>query len=237
MNVGNKGSAKPNVPSKAIAKRGSNSSNTPAAPGVPEITHTRCKVCNSTYRRQIDMCLVSGWSQTEVAKHFNQIMGEEHFNKMNISRHSRFHLDARDAAVRRIIEKRAAQQLGDIDEIEGMITTKMGAVEVIVQRGLEQVNAGVMELKGGDVLDAIKLLDTMESEWKETALDELTNEFKAFAAIVKEEVGEDRFKEIFARWEGQMEHKEQKALMPLDAENADEIVGEATEEDDDDAGD
>lgn len=230
MNVGNQGTPKPNVPSKAIARRGNNQA-APHTPGVPAINHPRCKVCQSTYRREIDMLLVSGWAQTDVAKHFNQIIGEEFFSKMNISRHARFHLDARDAAVRRIIEKRAIQQLGDIDEIEGMITTKMGAVEVLIQRAMEQMNAGVMELKGGDMLDAIKLLDTMESEWKETALDELTNEFKAFAAIVKEEVGEERFKAIFERWENQMEHKERKAIMPLETAK-DEIEGEATLEED-----
>lgn len=236
MNVGNQGGPKPNVPGKAIAKRGKQAP-APAAPTAPAITHTRCKVCNSTYRREIDMLLVSGWGPTDTAKHFNQIIGEDYFNKMNISRHARFHMDARDAAVRRIMEKRAIQQLGDIDEIEGMITTKMGAVEVVIQRGMEQMNAGVMELKGGDILDAIKLLDTMEAEWKETALDELTNEFKAFAAIVKEEVGEERFKAIFARWEDQMEHKERKAIMPLDTTQPGEIEGEATEVEDEPAGD
>lgn len=223
------------MPSKAIAKRGKSS----AAPiPIPkEITHSRCKACQSPYRREIDMLLVSGWSQVDVAKHFNQIMGEEHFSKMNISRHARFHLDARDAAVRRIMETRARQMLGEIDDIEGMITTKMGAVEVLVQRAMEQMNAGVMELKGGDLLDAIKLLDEMESEWKDTAIDELTNEFKAFAAIVKDEVGEERFREIFAKWEGQMDNKERKAIMPADMGET-VIEGEVTsEEDEDDDGD
>lgn len=182
------------------------------------------------------MLLVSGWSQTDVAKHFNQVMGEEHFSKMNISRHARYHMDARDGAVRRIMEARARQMLGEIDDMEGMITTKMGAVEVLVQRAMEQMNAGVMELKGGDLLDAIKLLDQMESEWKETALDELTNEFKAFAAIVKDEVGEERFKEIFAKWEAKMDNKERKAIMPVEIETG-EVTGEVVSEEDEDVGD
>lgn len=228
MNVGNKGGAKPNVPSKALVpKQGT-------APQIAysEVKASRCKCCQSPYRREIDMLLVSGWHQTDVARHFNQVMGEEYFSKMNISRHARLHLSAQDAAVRRIIEKRARQELGDIDAIEGSIVTRSAVLETLIQRALEQLNAGVMELKGQDIMSAIDKLEKLESEIKDTAIDEMMNEFKTFAAIVKEEVGDERFAEIFARFEKKMDDRTRPALMPVEYPSYDdEIEGEAEEED------
>jgi hypothetical protein len=228
MNVGNKGGAKPNTPSKALAPR----KGTPPPIPYSEVKASRCKVCQSPYRREIDMLLVSGWHQTDVARHFNQVMGEEFFSKMNISRHARLHLDARDAAVRRIIEKRARQELGDIDAIEGSIVTKSAVLETVIQRALEQLNAGVMELKGQDIISAIEKLEKLESEFKDTAIDEMMQEFKAFAKFVQEEVGEERFKEIFAKFEKAMDDRSRPALLPVEYPTGQEIEGEATEEDD-----
>lgn len=180
------------------------------------------------------MCLVSGWGQAMVMRHFNQVLGEEFFNKMNISRHAKFHLDAQDAAVRRIIEKRAEQFMSDVDAIEGSILTKGAVLDTMIQRGVDGIHAGLVEIKGQDILSAVKMLDEMESQWKESAIDELLNEFRAFAAVVKDEVGEDRFREIYAKFEHEMDNKTRPALMPLDHDGPPaDVEGEVTGEEDD----
>ena len=234
MNVGNKGGQNPTQPSKALTRRGGGGNAGPPIPTVPVIENTRCKVCNCPYRREIDMCLVSGWSQTQVMRHFNQVLGENYFNKMNISRHARYHLDARDAAVRRIIETRAKQFLGDVDAIEGTILTKGAVVDTLIQRGMEGLHVGAVEIKAQDILSAVQLLDKMESEWKETALDEVLNEWRTFAICVKEAVGDELFEQISVAFESKMAERDRPALMPLAADkDLNEIEGEAFEEDED----
>lgn len=231
MNVGNNGGQNPTQPSRALATRPNR--NQQAAPAIPysEIKQSRCKVCNSPYRREIDMCLVTGWSQSSVMRHFNQVAGEEAFNKMNISRHARYHLDAKDAAVRRIIETRAKQFLTDVDEIEGSILTRASALDILIQRGMEGVNQGTVELKAQDIITAIDRLDKLEADYKDTAIDEMLVEFRAFAEVVKDSVGEDKFRDIWDAFEIKMDAKVRPAINPLDSgANADEIEGDLVDE-------
>jgi len=232
MNVGNKGGQNVTQPSRAIATR----PNRQPQPTIPytEIKQTRCKVCNSPYRREIDMCLVTGWSQTSVMRHFNQVIGDDHFNKMNISRHAKYHLDAKDAAVRRIIETRAQQFLSDVDEIEGSILTRASALDIIIQRGIEGVQQGTVELKAQDVVTAIDRLDKLEADYKDTAIDEMLIEFKTFVEMTKEVLGEEAFLALWDKYEHRMDNKIRPAIKPIDPpKDPNEIIGEAVEDEDD----
>lgn len=175
------------------------------------------------------MMLTSGWSQTDIKNHFNELMGEEHFSNVNISRHKRNHLSVQDAAVRRIIEARARQFGMDVDAAEGMIMTKAGAVDAIIHRGMEAINSGSVEFKAGEVLQAIQLLDKMEAEWKDTAIDEIMAEFRAFTQAVKEVVGEDQYALIFGRFEQILDGKRNPALSPPVVQPS-TIEGEVVEE-------
>lgn len=175
------------------------------------------------------MMLTSGWSQTDIKNHFNELIGEEHFSNVNISRHKRNHLSVQDAAVRRIIEARARQFGMDVDTAEGMIMTKAGAVDTIIHRGLEAINTGAVEFRAGEVLQAIQLLDKMEAEWKDTAIDEIMAEFKAFTTAVKEFVGEAQYETIFNRFEEILDGKRHPALAPPQIPPSD-IEGEVVSE-------
>ena len=209
--------------------------NLPAPLPIYEVSEGKCKVCQSPHRREIDMMLATGWSQTSVMKHWNQILGEDYFKPNNISNHARKHLTSKDAAVRRIMEERVRQQGIDIESIEGFITTKAAVLDTIIQTGLQNLHQGHTVAEAREVLQAVQLLDKMEAEWKETAIDELMTEFRAFSEAVKEIVPEEMAERIFDLFEAKLDKRAAPVLKPLPppAEDADVVV-EVTEEEDED---
>lgn len=213
---------------------GHDDDNLPAPLPVFEINEPRCKVCQSPHRREIDMMLATGWSQTSVMNHWNQILGEGFFKPNNISVHNRKHLTTKDAAIRRIVESRARQIGVDIDTVEGFISTKAAVLDTLIHTGMQSLHLGHTVVEAREVLQAVQLLDKMEAEWKETAIDELMNEFRLFMESVKEAVGEDLYANIYDIFESKLDRRDipvlQPVLPPSDL-SADVVVDEAEEED------
>ena len=175
----------------------SSSSNTlPTVFRLEEIKDPRCKICNSTFRREIDACLASGWSQAMTIQHFNAIMGEDYFNSSNISTHKKNHLSIKDAAIRHIYEERARQIGMDIEETKGLITTTEGAAASVVQIGVGNMMRGTSHVEVRDLLEAVKILEKMKEEWGDAALPELEREMRSFMKAVKKVVSEDLWTEI-----------------------------------------
>lgn len=202
-----------------------------ALPFVHELVEPRCKVCKSPYRREIDQLLATGWSQTMVREHFNEMIDEpsEKFNAQNMSVHARKHLTSRDAAVRRIMEARARQLNQDVDDAEKHIVTKMGVLDTLIYSGLGALHSGLSVAEPKDVIAAIAMQEKMEAEWRETALDEVMTDFQAFMDAVKEVVGEDMYADIYNRFEAKLDAKNNsKTLKPLPPAVV-EIEGEAEE--------
>lgn len=223
-NFGNKGGRVPNQP--AVPGTGL------AVVGQFQIVAPNCKVCKSPHRAEVDKCLAMGWSQISVVRHFNQVVGEEYFSKDSMNRHANRHLSIRDAATRRVIESRARQVGMDVDEVEEFLTTKAGVLDAIVLKGLESLHSGATVVEAKDMIGAIQLLDRFEAEWKETAVDEMLAEFKAFTEAVKEVVGEEKYEEVFAAFERRLDSRHPHALNPAKppVHNDDTIDGEIVSE-------
>lgn len=211
-------------------KSGGSANNLPALPGLAELSHGRCKVCKSPYRREIDMLLATGWSQANVLRHFNQLIEDaaEQFTPQNMSTHARNHLTSRDAAVRKIMEERARQMGVDVELAENFITTKAAALDTIIHQGLHSLHTGSTQAEPKEIIAAIQMLEKMESEWKETAIDELMSEFKIFMECVREscivwlgeEKGEDFYGDITDRFEARVTGRQSPVLKPIPADVA-----------------
>lgn len=168
-------------------------------PPVYEHNEPRCKVCQSPFRREIDSALASGWSQAAVIKHYNAALGEDYFTRGNMSRHKARHLSVRDAAVRNIIEERARALSMDVDKVEGFILTRQATLDMIIQTGLEQLRQGITESAPKDIIAAIQMLEKMEQDFATNAVEEMTQQYKAFADAVQEIVPEEFHGQIFDR--------------------------------------
>lgn len=204
-------------------KRGGKKQTLVAAGSLPVLTdhnEPRCKVCQSPYRREIDMCLATGWSQRSVIDHFNALLAEDerygpdYFSPNNMSTHKNRHMTVRDIAVRKIMESRAKALGVDVENVEGMILTHEATLETIVQAGLEQLRNGLTSSEPKDVLAAIQMLKQIEADFTASAVDELTNQFKAFADAVEEIVTPEQGKEIFQRTQELLAQREIKLMRP-----------------------
>lgn len=208
-------------------------SNAPAPITTFEITEGKCKVCKSPHRREIDSLLATGWSQVAVRSHFNVLFETESdkFTAANMSNHARKHMSSRDAAVRRIMEERAKQIGVDIDNAENFIVTRAAVLDTIIQSGMGSLYRGETVAETREVIAAIQMLDKMEAEWKETAIDEMLSEFRAFAAAVKDVVGENMYDQIYAAFESKMDSKTPGVLTPIPTDVLELMAGEVEEED------
>lgn len=182
-------------------KGGKSGDRTPSVIPSNLVVEPKCKVCNSPHRREIDMMLATGWSQAAVRRHVNNMMGEEFFSHVNISVHARKHLTTQDAAVRKIIETRARQEGIDIEGVTDYIVTKTAVLDLIIQSGIQGLNRGHTITEPREMIAAIQTLDKMEAEWKESAIDEMLREFRAFSDAVKSVVPPEQFAEIYAKFE------------------------------------
>lgn len=220
---------------------GTGASNLPVPVGYFEISEGKCKICQSAHRREIDMMLATGWSQASARRHWNQVLepthGSDYFTHANFSNHARKHLTTKDAAVRRIYEERARQMGMDIDKVEGFIVTRQAVLDTIIHSGLEALHLGHTVAESRDVLQAVQLLEKLESEHKEQAIDELLRDFKAFMEAVKEVVGEDMYETIYERFEGKLDNSNPHLVSPLPADviigRAEEVIEDAELEDED----
>lgn len=199
-----------------------------------EIVNPRCKICQSPHRREIDMCLATGWSQAAVIRHFNQLH-EIPFNNANMSVHARKHLRSSDAAVRRIWEARAREIGLDVDSVENFLLTIDGARDAIIYRGLELVQAGSLKLEGKDVLTALKDKEQSQKNQSEVAVQVLEQQFREFMNAVSDVVDESTGEKIFANFEGRLARLDNtdgrinpppQLVQPV---NEDEIDGDAEE--------
>lgn len=200
-------------PGKEVVPRGKKGES-PDRVVQAEIVNPRCKVCKSPNRREIDMCLATGWSQAAVIRHFNQLE-DIPFNKANMSVHASKHLRSSDAAVRRIWEDRARQFGIDVDSIENFILTIDGARDAIIYRGMELVQKGNLDLKGKDLLEALRDKETSQKSQDAVGIEVVTQQFKDLIASIKEVVDAGVAEQIFASFEATQKRREAEQNLPL----------------------
>jgi len=181
--------------------------------------------------------LASGWTQASVRRFWNIALdptGEtEFFSKNNISTHARRHLSSSDQAVRQIWEERARQEGLDIESEHTFLLTKTAALQNLAYKALEQLNAGTLEIKGADLISAIKTLAELEASQSGLAEDEMLREMRAFADAVRLNVPEELWDKIYEDFL-RLADTGPRAIMPatVDAEEIIEYDDDEEEEDD-----
>lgn len=136
---------------------------------LPTITENRCLVCSSTHRPMIDKLLVAGFSNVTIAEELQRV--DENFRdkvpatvRKNVSRHADRHVNVKDRAIRRIIEKRAAEQGMLIDEVEGQIATSRSLLDLMVAKGHDQLSDPDYRVRMADVIEATKMVEDVQRQ-------------------------------------------------------------------------
>jgi hypothetical protein len=95
----------------------------------------------------------------------------------SIKNHANRHLPVKDAAVRKLLEKRAAEHQMDVENGAESILTGIGMLDVIAQKGFSAILEGKNEPTVKETLEAIKLVDTFDKA--------ATDTFDAAAALAQ----------------------------------------------------
>jgi hypothetical protein len=163
-------------------------------------SQSRCKVCVSPHRSEINQMLASGRKQTDVRKHWNQLLGENHFTANNISIHTRKHLAVHDQIARKLGPISANRRAEALQAADGDRPKIRAATEAIVSGGLQAMDAGLTVPEPRDVLAAAKVLATIDAEDAAEKIAGIEREMKMILKAVKEIVPPEYGERVHMRW-------------------------------------
>lgn len=167
----------------------------PPEPRIPmsEVVEKRCHVCTSDHRRVIDKLLVlPNVSFSEIGRTFN-------IDRRSIANHAKEHLNYEQAAIRRIIEDEAQKADANVEDgVRGALTRRV-FLQAYLQKSMEALLTGNMELSGKDAMAAIQMMDKIDTDVEGAAIDEIRVQFNAFLQAIREICTEQQMKDILAR--------------------------------------
>lgn len=154
---------------------------------LPIITEPRCNICKSSMRSLIDQLIVSGYSPMAIARqvHGTELKGSIDAIRKSVERHSDRHLNVREEALKRIIDNRAKERGILIDATEERLVTSEAVLDMIVSKGLEQIVDPAARVKYQDILKAVELQKSYESDSVAQQLDILQRQMWAIREAVK----------------------------------------------------
>ena len=130
--------------------------------GLP-LAETRCKICRSQHRLEIDEMLLSGASQAQVLRHWNELL-PNWLSSSGVSRHARRHLD------------RTFKDLSLLDPLlvsppwQATKVRPREELEAIVDNAVAALNAGIVVAEPRDMLAALREYENVELRDARSAL-------------------------------------------------------------------
>lgn len=180
--------------------------------GVVEIVNKQCRICMSPDRYEIEKLIAYGMSQREVLRQFEQL-GQK-FNKNSMSNHVRKHMTLRKAVVRRIVEQQAAKQFENIEEVAGTLLTTRGILEVMRQKGAEQIIDGNTHVEPETLLKVMGQLDVLDSSEESEKLQEMMVELNCLLRAVQSTVPEGVWQQITKQFQINLDQARGRAAEP-----------------------
>ena len=187
--------------------------------GPVEVTVKQCKVCMSPDRYEIEKLIILGMSQRKVIE-FMKAAGQS-FNKNSMSNHVRKHMSLKRQAVRRMIERQAAKQFENIEETADTLLTTRGILEVMRQRGAEQIIEGNVNVEPETLIRVMDKIDGMDSSEESEKLQEMMIELNCLLRAVQSVVPEPTWKQITQQFQSNLEAAQGKmAALPTPKKEA-----------------
>lgn len=155
--------ANPNSPGTAGARPSSGSSVAMYKMGgrlYPMTAQSHCHVCNSRYRREIEVGIANGHAYAAIQTSIKA--GDDTFevSVASMRRHyERGHMPLDTEAVRRKLERRALQRGADLDAGVESLVDGMGLAEAVVQKTFEAIQSGELNPDVKDGLAAATLME------------------------------------------------------------------------------
>jgi hypothetical protein len=160
-------------------------------------TSSRCKVCQSKYRVNVDMMLIRGFSVRKIAENL-QAVGED-ITYRSVQRHKESHLDLDKSAYRAIIEKHAEEYEKANAENEIRIISGKAYLDVFIQKGWDQIIYEDLRVEPKDVIKAIELREELMSGGYSVLEEKMMVQVKSMVQAIREIVPPELHGDIAAR--------------------------------------
>ena len=158
---------------------------------------SRCKVCQSKYRPNVDMMLIRGFSVRKIAESL-QAAGED-ISYRSVQRHKESHLNLEKSAYRAIIDKHAEEYEKANAENEIRIISGKAYLDVFIQKGWDQLIYEDLSLDPKDILKAIELREELMSGGYSVLEEKMMIQVKSMVQAIQEIVPPEYHAEVAAR--------------------------------------
>jgi hypothetical protein len=152
---------------------------------------TRCHICNSAFRHEVDRMLVQGYPHNLIAEELIARDVDFFGRKLqtvrrNVDRHASNHLEVREKAKRRLLEKRAKEEGILIDDLEHAYIAGEAVLEAIVAKGWDQLQKDDRGIRMDTVVEAVKMLTDLKRSNYQLELERMTKQVWAISAALRE---------------------------------------------------
>jgi hypothetical protein len=159
------------------------------------IFESRCKVCQSSHRHEIDAMLRRGDSQASVRRYANDHYGTD-LTANNVSGHTRNHLYANTSIdwIQKNLRRRRV--FGD-PNVVSLPSRPEDALLRVIETGVRLMDAGATIPEPRDVIRAAAEIGRIEREQASASEEGLLLRISAFSEAVKLNVPESQFRKVW----------------------------------------
>jgi len=214
----------PKIPNNKPEKKNNKDGGKLPAAGDNELfdvfTSSRCKVCQSKWRVNVDMMLIRGFSVRKIAESL-QSAGED-ISYRSVQRHKESHLNLEKSAYRAIIDKHAEEYEKANAENDIRIISGKAYLDVFIQKGWDQLIYEDFHVEPKDIIKAIELREELMSGGYSVLEEKMMLQVKSMVQAIREIVPPELHAEVAAR----AKEIAQGETLAIEAENTKASVGE-----------
>ena len=156
---------------------------------------SRCKVCRSPYRAEIDLRIARGQTQAAVRRQINEQIGSDHFTANNISRHLRQHFSEHTPELREALHNRVLHQ-------QQQRQATIAYLDEIILTGFAAIHTGVTQVSARQLIRAVEYREarrSTNSDWQQKYA-EMISDFGLFMKAAREVLGDAAYEDALAAY-------------------------------------
>lgn len=183
-------------------------------PSAP-VSDPRCHVCASRYRNQIDREILMGHGYATIARRYQEDYGDDSITRRSVMNHAKRHTTLEEAALRKIIEDRYAEDDANVEEAVGILLGQKSMLESLAYKGYKSAISGETKVEVKDWLTIMNELKSLMMSETDIEKEELRRDFQFFLEAVMEITPTDEYEKIAERFNEKRDGMRPKTLAQL----------------------
>lgn len=183
-----------------------------------EYVEPRCKVCQSPFRKEIELLLLKGMGYSSIerfCKNFHdKSSGKAPINRKNLATHASHHMNLAQSALRKVIDERFREEAISAEDMKDSILTHRAIMEGMLQKAWDQIVTKDSRFAWTEVLQLMDRIERMDAQYASVQVDELMKEARAFSQAVQQVVPQAMWNEIAQAFDENMERSKSHSMVP-----------------------